>query len=808
MAGIASVLVVTLGSARQGSAFAGDHGAAIDDREAVAPVEAIVRNPVRERTGIRHQDGDLVGLAFAGAQRDRRLAHEGQFRRLGRAAERRVDRGDLRRALEAFDLHRVADVHRPGEVAIAFIGDGDLEGAFLARTAFGLARLLDGQPGPFRTRQECRGASLVVGEIGLAGNRLELTAVLDFAGRIVARQDTNAERDRGSGNQDHRGMVAAEAAGAFRRARPGRARNEVDGGRCRGREFVDDRQRPVMGRGADIVHGDDEPADAVRRALHRRGDLADEQIGSRLVLRRAFRPLAGNADRDRRAGLVVGRVAERLLAAGGVVVFRAVADTRPLPSGTRTEAELELDRLARIEGRRRMLAHHRRRAGHAGPRRVGTRDDVGVSGRRHLLEHDLAAIRGVARIGDRDGEVAAALERAMGHVGALLDLDVGLALVIRTVEVLGDDEVHGLRAADADALGRTRISFHADHDQMHDVSGRSAGDRPGQRSAAGGDDLRGRPDGYAGIGGLELDDVARHLRTDVHMVDEGAAARRAVDLAGLDLETGFLRAVARRWWWRRPVAAREIDGDLRRLAGGDVAIVGQGRVVRGDRRHRSAGAADIQRGLVGDDRGRGEGGLIDPRRDRHRHRALAGSAEAVEIGRRELEAPEGDGIVGRRGGRDHVSGQGTAAAAGDVAGDRDRLDGQAGRKLVPERELQSGDLVRETGTVEHGLVEAEAEADAVADEVAAHLRADLVEEGLDPRFDDGRPFGRLFGHDFQFRNVGRNRPFGLGVCVCRAESGKRHPGRDQPARHARGKATGVHCTLHDCIRLGREAEGG
>jgi hypothetical protein len=52
-----------------------------------------------------------------------------------------------------------------------------------------------------------------------------------------------------------------------------------------------------------------------------------------------------------------------------------------------------------------MLAHHRAGHGHAGPRRVRARFDGRTAGRRDFLQHDLAVVRRVADIGDRDGEL-------------------------------------------------------------------------------------------------------------------------------------------------------------------------------------------------------------------------------------------------------------------------------------------------------------------------------------------------------------------------------------------------------------------
>jgi hypothetical protein len=65
---------------------------------------------------------------------------------------------------------------------------------------------------------------------------------------------------------------------------------------------------------------------------------------------------------------------------------------------------------------------------------------------------------------------------------------------------------------------------------------------------------------------------------DRHVVDEGAAARHAVDIAGVDFEAGFVAARRR---WRRRFAVGHVDAYPGLLAGQEVAIVRQRRVVRG-----------------------------------------------------------------------------------------------------------------------------------------------------------------------------------------------------------------------------------
>ena len=75
-------------------------------------------------------------------------------------------------------------------------------------------------------------------------------------------------------------------------------------------------------------------------------------------------------------------------------------------------------------------------------------------------------------------------------VRALLDLDVGLAAFRRAFEVGRDDDVDGLRAAEADAFLRSGIGLDAGDDEMHDVAGQSAGDRPVEHAAADRHELR------------------------------------------------------------------------------------------------------------------------------------------------------------------------------------------------------------------------------------------------------------------------------------------------------------------------------
>ena len=89
-----------------------------------------------------------------------------------------------------------------------------------------------------------------------------------------------------------------------------------------------------------------------------------------------------------------------------------------------------------------------------------------------------------------------------------------------------------------------------------------------------------RRDDDAGRGGLELHPLAADLGAERHVVDEGAAAGHAVDLAALDLEAG-LAVAGRRGWWRRSqsVTSMMIFG---LLAGAEIAVIGQRRIVRGN----------------------------------------------------------------------------------------------------------------------------------------------------------------------------------------------------------------------------------
>ena len=78
-----------------------------------------------------------------------------------------------------------------------------------------------------------------------------------------------------------------------------------------------------------------------------------------------------------------------------------------------------------------------------------------------------------------------------GHVGALLDLDVGLALLVAGIRGRAGMTMSIVCvAAEADAFFRSGIGLDAGDDEMHDVARQGAGDRPVEHAAAERHDLR------------------------------------------------------------------------------------------------------------------------------------------------------------------------------------------------------------------------------------------------------------------------------------------------------------------------------
>ena len=266
------------------------------------------------------------------------------------------------------------------------------------------------------------------------------------------------------------------------------------------------------------------------------------------------------------------------------------------------------------------------------------------------------------------------------------------------------------------------------------------------------------------------------------MVDEGAAAGHAVDLADLDLEA--LLARRRR---RRTVAAGNVNKDFGRFAGGDVAIVRQSRVVR---RHvddgAAAGSGDHDIRLVCDKCRRGKRRLVDLGGDNDVDIAAIDLTRAVEIAGRQTEVLKLYRVVGVGSGRDRCRGKRPADGVRAVAGHLDVDDLEAGRQCVDEIQPDVLQIGREGRIGEFRRVAPGAEAQPVADIVAVELCADLLEEGL--RLAAVWAVGIAAraattleveaGHE-----VGR----WLRRCRCTLHGGEREPGRHQPARGAPGK---------------------
>src|SRR5438552_1103627 len=111
--------------------------------DAVLPADRTLQIGKPPFVGEHH--GDVVRVAFTGTQRQIGDAGCRQRRRLRRAAEWRVDRGDLDafQAANAVQTDRIADPDRAGEGVRPVIGYGDLERAGRARLAFSISGLVD-----------------------------------------------------------------------------------------------------------------------------------------------------------------------------------------------------------------------------------------------------------------------------------------------------------------------------------------------------------------------------------------------------------------------------------------------------------------------------------------------------------------------------------------------------------------------------------------------------------------------------------------------------------------------------------------
>ena len=234
-------------------------------------------------------------------------------------------------------------------------------------------------------------------------------------------------------------------------AGPGRRRPEIRRRRNAGRVVVDHRQRPAVGgrAGVDDVDTQKQTPSAVQET--ERGLLADAEIDLLLFRRRALaiataecrsgsrrRPCRWpSSRRPRSCRSPCSRIPR---SCGCTLASQPAPGAKPSLSSTNSPGLSVVAGWVQLIG----LAMGTQTQGAFGPETTAA-----LPGSRHLVEHDRAVVGRVADIGDPDGEVAAAFGRAACHVGALLDLDVGLLVFRRTVEVLRNDDVDGLRAAEA-----------------------------------------------------------------------------------------------------------------------------------------------------------------------------------------------------------------------------------------------------------------------------------------------------------------------------------------------------------------------